>query len=75
MTLIERHQNADAAGVDALGAAAGSVGLIAYGLVIWALAARTAAPVSLVVALAVWFAVSVAVWWGAMRVRRARHAG
>lgn len=75
VTLIERHNSGGAAGADALGAAAGSVGLIAFGIVVWTLASRTAAAVVLAVALLVWLGVSVAVWWGAMLLRDWRASG
>jgi hypothetical protein len=75
VTLIERHNSARAAGADALGAAAGSAGLIAFGIVVWALAARSAAAAVLAVALLVWLGVSVAVWWGAMLLRDWRASG
>jgi hypothetical protein len=75
VTLIERHQNAGAAGADALGAVAGSVGLVAFGIVVWTLASRTAAAIVLPLALLIWLTVSVGVWWGVTELRRRRHPG
>lgn len=70
VTLLESHENESVAGADALGAVAGSVGLIAFGAVVWACASRIAAVAVLTFAMIAWFAVSCAVWWGSTRWRR-----
>jgi hypothetical protein len=67
VTLVARHDNRRLAGIDAMGAALGSLGLIAFGLVVWGLATHTAGGLVLVVAAIVWFAVSAAAWWVAVR--------
>jgi hypothetical protein len=75
-TLIEKHERQrkekhglrgerrgrEAASVDAAGAALGSLGLIAFGGMIWGLAPLFSAPVVLVAALLVWCGVSVLAW-------------
>src|SRR5690242_2714848 len=63
LTLVKKHEGEEAAGDDALGAAAGSVGLAVFGLIVWATATRWPAVLVLVVAMAVWLSVSVACWW------------
>ena len=75
MTLVEKHEGRKAAGRDAIGAAAGSVGLVAFGAVVWALAARAAAWEVLGIALVAWLAVSLAIWWAAMRLRHWEQVG
>ncbi len=75
-TLLEKHEErkarADAhknlfahqvAGVDAGGAAMGSVGLMAFGLVAWKLLPAHPVPIVIAVAALVWLAVSVAIWY------------
>lgn len=51
-----------AAGVDAAGAAIGSLGLLAFGGVVWALASRRPAPETLALAALAWAAVSLMGW-------------
>lgn len=63
LTLVKKHDGEEAAGDDALGAAAGSIGMIVFGLVVWATATRWPAVLVLVVAMGLWLAVSVACWW------------
>jgi hypothetical protein len=75
MTLVEKHEDRKAAGRDAIGAAAGSVGLVAFAVVIWALGAHWLAAIVLVVALVVWLAVSIGTWWIAMRLRDWEQVG
>ncbi len=72
LTLISRHDGESAAGADALGAAAGSVGLFAFGLVIWALASRLPGVEAVGIACLAWLIVSLATWAGADAWRRGR---
>ena len=83
MTLIEKHERekkqhaglkgmhrgAQAAGLDAAGAAIGSIGLIAFAVWIWRLLPRHSAGVVLASAMVIWFAVSLLVWQGRKLVR------
>lgn len=62
LTLISKHEKERAAAIDALGAAMGSIGLIAFGAMIWILALRTAGALAILAASIVWLTVSVAVW-------------
>lgn len=69
VTLVEKHDGRDEAAVDSAGAAIGSVGLIAFGAVVWVLAPRLSAWAVLTIATCVWFAVAAAGWWVIMRGR------
>lgn len=62
LTLIASHDDLRAAGADALGAGAGSIGLAAFGAVVWALASRGSAVMVVGIACLVWLVVSVGVW-------------
>ncbi len=76
VTLLEKHEKekqeergADgtqesigASGVESAGAAMGSIGLLAFGGVVWGLAPRLSTWALLLLATAIWLAVSVAVW-------------
>ena len=62
VTLVKKHEGEEAAGDDAAGAVAGSTGLIVFGVLVWALAARLAAWQLLLLALIAWLVVSVMVW-------------
>ena len=72
-TLIERHDGKRNAGGAALGAAAGAVGLLAFGEVVWWLASRLPAAIVLGLAGSAWLLVSLVVWWTAQRVQRSLH--
>lgn len=61
-TLVDRHEGRGEAERDAAGAAAGSVGLCAFALVVWKLAARLHPVWVLALASLAWLAVSVAMW-------------
>jgi Protein of unknown function (DUF3147) len=75
-TLIEKHQRLkkerkglegtqrgrQAAGVDAYGAALGSIGLIAFALWIWRFLPHQATALTLGIATILWFVVSVLLW-------------
>ena len=62
VTLIQHHEDHQAAGVDALGACLGSVGLLAFALAVWLLAPRLPAWLVMLIATVAWFAVSAALW-------------
>jgi uncharacterized protein (DUF983 family) len=59
---VKKHEGEEAAGDDAAGAVAGSIGLIVFGALVWALAAHLAAWALLLLATIVWLAVSILVW-------------
>jgi uncharacterized membrane protein (GlpM family) len=69
VTLIQKHEDRDAAAADAVGAADGSLGLIAFGAVVWGLATRSPAPVVLSVAMVAWLVASLVLWWLAQHAR------
>lgn len=83
-TLIEKHERqrkqnkglhgeergTDAAAIDALGTAIGSVGLIGFAAICWWLIPNNAAPVALGVATFIWLLVSFTIW--AIRQQRRR---
>ena len=62
LTLVKKHEGEEAAGDDAAGAMAGSIGLIVFGALVWALATRLAAWQLLLLATSAWPVVSVIVW-------------
>jgi len=67
LTLVERHKDDRAASRDALGAAAGSVGLVVFGLVVWRASAHWPDAFSLGTAALLWLLVGVLLWiviWG-----------
>lgn len=73
-TLVAKHERqkhhsrhverlaSDAAGVDAIGAALGSLGLLAFGGVVWALGAHTPAWAVLLLAALAWVICSLVFW-------------
>jgi hypothetical protein len=69
LTLVKKHEGEEAAGDDALGAAAGSIGMVFFAALIWGLATRWPAWLLLVVAMIVWLAISVLVWWLVRRIK------
>jgi hypothetical protein len=73
LLLVKEHDGRRAAADDARGALLGSLGLMAFGVVIWSAADRLAPWLSLTLALATWIGVSVAAWW-AVFARRSGHA-
>jgi uncharacterized membrane protein (GlpM family) len=75
VTLVRRHEDADAAARDAYGAMMGSLGLLAFGLAIWLLSNRAAWPVALLAAAVAWLTTSVIAFWIDDSVRRAGRAG
>jgi uncharacterized membrane protein (GlpM family) len=72
LTLIQRKDGKNAAGVDALGAVLGSIGLIGFGVVVWALASRTSAWLTLIVATAVWLLIGCGLWSASLWARHHR---
>jgi Protein of unknown function (DUF3147) len=64
------------AGVDAAGAAMGSIGLAGFALVCWLILPRLATAAVFPLATLVWFAAAVLAWWlRKKRVFRTRHIG
>src|SRR5205823_168108 len=57
-TLLEQHDGQKAAGVDSFGAVMGALGLMAFGAVVWLLAAQLSPWIVLPLALVAWFLVS-----------------
>lgn len=63
LTLVARHARLPAAaGADAFGASVGSLGLVGFGALLWALAATLPAWLVLPLAALVWLAVAVGSW-------------
>lgn len=62
ITLIEKHENKDAAGADTAGAALGSIGLVAFAIAVWYLSDRWAGWAVLTAATLIWLVVSVTLW-------------
>ncbi|MBV9578568.1 MAG: DUF3147 family protein [Chloroflexi bacterium] len=63
LTLIKDHAKlSGAAGADALGAALGSLGLVAFALVGWQLSTSLSGWLMLIVALAIWLVLAGAAW-------------
>jgi Protein of unknown function (DUF3147) len=83
-TLIEKHERdrkkkaglpgkrrgQQAAALDAMGAAIGSFGLLAFAAVMWMLPGRMGPLAAFIVASLVWILVSVCLWWSWRRARR-----
>ena len=62
ITLVQDHGGKSEAGMDALGAAFGTIGLIVFGVVIWIMAPRYAGWLDLLVAGILWLMTSIVVW-------------
>ncbi len=62
LTLVKEHDGEEAAGDDALGAVAGSLGLIAFGVIVWRISGTLPAWLVLSSAAVAWLGLSVAVW-------------
>jgi hypothetical protein len=62
LTLVKKHEGEQAAGDDALGAVAGSAGLVAFAAIVWALAAHLAAWQVLLCATVAWLGLSLLLW-------------
>jgi len=67
---VKKHEGEEAAGDDALGAVAGSIGLVAFGVIVWRLSDTLAAWLALTIAAIVWLGLSIAVWLLARRLKR-----
>jgi len=67
-----RRRGQQAAGLDAAGAALGSIGMLAFALTFWLLVERGAI-IAFVAALAAWIGISVAAWWGWRHLRAAER--
>jgi uncharacterized membrane protein (GlpM family) len=70
LTLLGEKHGRGPAGADAFGARAGSIGLVAFGVVIWQLGSRDPAWVALLLAMVAWTVVSLSVWTFYCWVRR-----
>ena len=68
--LLGKRRGQQAAALDAMGAALGSFGLLAFGAVMWTLPGRMGSLPALVGAGLVWILVSICLWWGWRRLRR-----
>jgi len=75
VTLVSRRNGKEQAGIDALGAAIGSVGLVAFAAIVWWLASQRAAWLVLLIASVCWFVVSGAVWLAIQQVREDEEPG
>jgi uncharacterized membrane protein (GlpM family) len=75
LTLIERDEGKNAVGADAWGASLGSLGLLAFGGVVWFTAPHWPAWQILPVALLAWLSASYALWLAGCRVRHAWRRG
>ena len=71
-TLVDRHEGRTEAEEDAAGAAAGAIGLCAFGVLVWQLAERLHPLWVLSLALGAWLVVAVVVWWATLPRARAR---
>jgi uncharacterized membrane protein (GlpM family) len=70
VTLLQQHEDHHQAGVDALGAALGAVGLLAFALLIWLLAEHLPAWLVIALAAALWFVASTLLWVVSKRLHR-----
>jgi hypothetical protein len=75
LSLIKQHAGRAAAADDARGALLGSVGLVAFGLVVWRSATWRAPWLTLALALLAWTLVSVSLWWCVLRRAEPARAG
>ena len=62
LTLVKEHDGRSAAEEDARGAAAGSVGMVAFGSVVWITGEADSPTLTLLLAVLVWGVVSVVIW-------------
>ena len=62
VTLLHQHEGHKKAGVDALGACIGSVGLLFFGLAIWLLVPLLAGWLAIAIAAAAWLVASTIIW-------------
>lgn len=73
VTLIEHHDGKKAAGADAMGAAIGSIGLLAFAAFVWKYAAQVAAWQVLTGGTIIWFSVSSALWLALQTLQHQKH--
>lgn len=62
LTLIKRHAGSEPAGVSSLGAVLGSLGMAAFGAIVWLWGASGSPWVVLAAAAVIWFAVAAGAW-------------
>jgi len=74
LTLLGEKHGRGPAGADAFGARAGSIGLVAFGLVIWQVGSRVPAWLALLLAMVAWTVVSLGVWAFYRWVRREQRS-
>jgi hypothetical protein len=74
VTLLQHHEDHRAAEADAFGAAAGSIGLLAFGAAVWLLMPREAAWLAIGLAAVAWLLVAAAVWAPARSIARSVKA-
>jgi len=72
LTLIQRKEGKNAAGIDALGSVLGSLGLLGFGVVVWGLAPRASAWLTLIAATVVWLLIGGGLWSASLWARRRR---
>lgn len=73
VTLLQHDKDHKQAGIDALGAAVGSLGLLAFGLTIWLLAGRLPAWLVILLAAILWLAAATLLWLLSRLVKRQRE--
>jgi hypothetical protein len=69
VTFLQQHEDHHQAGIDALGAAVGAVGLLAFALLIWLLAPRLPAWLVIALAAVLWLVASTLLWIVSKRVQ------
>jgi len=86
-TLIEKHEKQKkeqakmsvnergrkAAGLDALGAAMGSIGLLAFAIIVWKAIPTLETPIVLFLATFVWFVIALVIWAGREKLLQLGH--
>ena len=72
LTLLGDHDGNAAAGADALGAAIGALGLVAFGAVIWRLSQHLSGGTTITLAVIAWFVVAIVCWVAFDALRRRR---
>ena len=62
VTLLHHHEGHEKAGIDALGACIGSLGLLFFGLAIWVLVPLVAGWLAIAIAAAAWLVAATTIW-------------
>lgn len=75
ITLIQQHEGKQAAWVEVVGAAIGSIGLLGFAIVVWVLAPQVVAWEVLLLATVIWFSVSAGLWMARQGARLIRSKG